>query len=47
MTTKVISLRLPADLAERLKSAYWASADQHRLSYNAWLVKVLDKAVRK
>ena len=42
-----VSIRMPDELGERLKAAYWASAKDHQLSYNAWLVKVLEKAVKK
>jgi hypothetical protein len=40
-----ISLRLPRGFWQALRNEYWQTGDKHRLSFNAWLLSQLEKAL--
>ena len=37
------TLRMPRALLDQLKDRWAASFDQHRLSFNAWLIEILEE----
>ena len=42
----VLTVRMKPAKAEKLREAYWASVGTHKLSYNAWLCSLLEKAIK-
>lgn len=42
-----ITIRLPHDQHEKLKAAYWRTAQKHRLSFNAWICELLAAGIAK
>lgn len=47
MDKKNIMVRVPLDTYEQIKTAFYSTANEHRLSFNAWAVEVLKKGVTK
>jgi hypothetical protein len=41
-----IIVRMPPAFRDQLKEAYWDSVGEHRLSYNAWLVRQLEQSLQ-
>lgn len=42
----VLTVRMKPVKAEKLREAYWKSVGTHKLSYNAWLCSLLEKAIK-
>lgn len=42
--TKTIAIRIPTADLEEIKTVFWASAPEHRQSFNSWVIAALKKA---